>query len=135
MANNMNSNLDGLRLGSTGRIVCANSLDCNQLVLLGALLRGIALQEGDLSLVPTDQLDDVLVTNNLPQSAASSFDSSNEDGLKLLRMLHRGQMLRRETRASLDGDEELVNVVGGSVEAPKYGGTKRVAFTPRIGKR
>lgn len=119
-------------MDALGRLVCANSPDCNQLVLLGALMRGIAVQEGDLNLVPTDQMDEILSSSRLP--IASSFDSTNEDGLKLLRLLHRDQLLRRDTRAS-EGTDELVSAVGGSVAGQKYGGAKRVAFTPRIGRR
>jgi hypothetical protein len=126
--------LAGQQLESVARSLCSGPTECSQLLVLGALVRSAASQEAELDGSATGRLDEPLMAAGSP--SPSSFDSTNEDGLRLLRMLQRDQLLRRQTRAQLEASppDELISALSESMAASKLAGSKRVAFTPRIGR-
>lgn len=111
--------------------MCANSPDCSRLALLGALVSGVPLdtsspllhlagQQADFG--PLDSLAEVDQQLATPSQAPSLLE------LVLARQQHRRlPSLARQTRASEAGAQ----LVGSSMD---FGSTKRVAFTPRIGR-
>lgn len=105
------------QMSALGRLLCASSQDCSRLALIGALVRGIATQEGSLRLVGGE-------------AGGRRAADPDQSELSLLDMVMQQQQIRRETRA-LDDSQAF----GGELDGPLGGGAKRVAFTPRIGRR
>lgn len=111
------------------RLLCASSPDCGRRALLGALAREIV---GASSTRPHSPAPLSMVEPQIEGPFGVMGEPNGELGQLLDLYVDQQRLPRRETRALVDMAGDLIGAGGDGGLGP---GAKRVAFTPRIGRR